>query len=166
MTDGREIKIGGKLLVPLRDADGSLRNLQIISDNGSKIFLPGQKRGLSFTAGPMERDNPVLIAEGVATAKTLRNTTSLTTIAAIDSGNLFAVAAAVRAANPEKPIIFAADNDHQLPRREKPLPNVGLAKASDAARDVGGVVIRTAVCPGRQRDGLERHLGRSGEGRR
>lgn len=135
MTDGREIKIGGKLLVPLRDADGGLWNIQIISDDGSKLFLPGRKKGLSFTDGPMAKDGPVLIAEGVATAKTLRQTTSLTTIAAIDSGNLFAVAAAVRAAHPEKPIIFAADNDHHLPRREKPL------KAKDAARDVGGVVI-------------------------
>jgi putative DNA primase/helicase len=149
MTDG-EMKIGGTLLVLLRDADGKLWNLQIIDGDGSKLFLPGRKKGLSFVEGLLDDGGAVLIGEGVATMKTLRATTSLTTVAAIDSGNLLAVATSVRSAHPEKPVIFAADNDHQLPRREKPLPNLGLVKARDAARDVCGVVVAPWFIPGEQ----------------
>ena len=36
---------------------------------------------------------------------------------------------------------MAGDNDHHLPRRDKPLPNVGLEKAMAAAEAVNGVAI-------------------------
>jgi hypothetical protein len=39
------------------------------------------------------------------------------------------------------PIIFAADNDHHLPRREPPLPNIGRDKAMAAAAEVKGSVV-------------------------
>jgi hypothetical protein len=165
MTDG-EMKIGGKLPVPLRDADGKLWNLQIIDGDGSKLFLPGRKKGLSFVEGLLDDGGAVLIGEGVATMKTLRATTSLTTVAAIDSGNLLAVATSVRSAHPEKPVIFAADNDHQLPRREKPLPNVGLVKAREGrARRLRGCR-RSVVYTRRAGDGLERRLRHSRKGNR
>ena len=39
-----------------------------------------------------------------------------------------------RERDPQRPIIIAADNDHHLPRREPPLPNVGLEKATRGGR--------------------------------
>lgn len=93
-------------------------------------------------------DQPLLIAEGVATAATLHSTTALTTIVAFDAGNLAPVAEAIRQKQPARPIIIAADNDHHAPRRTPPLPNVGLEKARAAAERVGGIVIAPPFEPG------------------
>jgi len=51
------------------------------------------------------------------------------------------VARAYRARDPERPIIVAADNDHHLPNRPTPLPNVGKEKAMAAAEAVDGLVL-------------------------
>jgi phage/plasmid primase-like uncharacterized protein len=49
------------------------------------------------------------------------------------------VAKAIRAEDPDRQIVFMADNDHHLPRRSPPLPNAGLEKAHEAAREVRGL---------------------------
>jgi phage/plasmid primase-like uncharacterized protein len=141
LGDNKQINLAGRLIVPLRDDDDRIWNIQAIGRDGSKLFLPGRKMGLSFTVGDIDPAKPIMIGEGVATMATLSNTTSLTSVAALDSGNLHAVAASLRARYPETALIFAADNDHHLPRRTPPLPNVGLEKAKVAADAVGGVVV-------------------------
>ena len=90
---------------------------------------------------------PVVIAEGYATAATLREVTGLAAIAAFDSGNLLDVARAVREREPTRRIVIAADNDHHLPRLAVPLPNVGMEKAIAAAEAVGGVVLSPSFTP-------------------
>ena len=87
------------------------------------------------------RTSRVIIAEGYATAATLREITGLALIAAFDSGNLLDVARALREREPTRRIVIAADNDHHLPRQPVPLPNVGLEKATAAAEAVGGVML-------------------------
>jgi len=83
----------------------------------------------------------VVIAEGFATAATIREATGLAVAVAFDSGNLLEVARAFRERDPQRPIVIAADNDHHLPLKEVPLPNVGQVKAAAAAEAVRGVVL-------------------------
>ena len=138
----------GELLVPMRDIDGRLWSVQTITPDGGKLFRrEGRKQGTHALLGDLQPGAPVVIAEGFATAATLRETTSLTTVVAFDSGNLMDVARAYRERDPERPIIFAADNDHHLPRRDPPSPNVGLTKATEAAAAVKGIVLAPSFAP-------------------
>jgi len=132
----------GNLVVPMRDADGTVRNAQTISPDGEKRFQAGgRKTGLYAQLGDIEPTQPLLIAEGFATAATLREATGMPVVVAFDAGNLQPVAQAIRAKHPDVPMVFAADNDHHLPRRDNPLSNVGKEKAESAAKTVGGIVI-------------------------
>ena len=133
---------GKDLAVPMRDIDGKLWGVQTIKPDGGKVFMSGGRvQGTFASMGTLRPDEPVIIAEGFATAATMREATRLTVLAAFDSGNLMEVARAVRAADPARLIIMAADNDHHLPRRAVPMPNVGETKATAAAAAVGGVVL-------------------------
>jgi conjugative relaxase-like TrwC/TraI family protein len=139
----------GHLLVPMRDAAGRLWGVQSIDAAGTKRFMGGgRKHGLYAALDAPEPGEPVVIAEGYATAAALREATGLATIAAFDGGNLLDVARAVREREPARRVVIAADNDHHLPRRAIPLPNVGLEKATAAAEAVGGVVLSPAFTPG------------------
>jgi phage/plasmid primase-like uncharacterized protein len=142
----------GDLLIPMRDVDGRLWGIQTIDVEGKKLFMRGgRKQGLHATIGAPEPGEPVIIAEGYATAATMREVTGLAVIAAFDSGNLLDVARALRERDPARRIVIAADNDHHLPRQAVPLPNVGMEKAMAAAEAVGGVMLSpnfTASDPG------------------
>ena len=75
----------GALVVPVRDTAGALHSLQFISPTGIKRHLRGGRlRGLGFWIGSPPRcgetDNPILVAEGFATA-TSRFSTSFGTAA-------------------------------------------------------------------------------------
>ena len=98
--------------------------------------------------GEMQPGQPVIIAEGFATAATMREATGLPVAAAFDAGNLADVARALRVGDPARLIVLAGDNDHGLPRRDPPLPNVGDVKARAAAAEVGGVVLLPSFPPG------------------
>ena len=118
------------------------------SPQGGKLFQrEGRKQGTHALLGELRPGAPVVIAEGFATAATVRETTGLVTVAAFDSGNLMEVARAYRERDPQRPIVFAADNDHHLPRREPPLPNVGLEEATEAAAEVRGIVLTPSFAP-------------------
>ena len=88
-----------------------------------------------------------MIAAGFATGATLRELTGLPVAVAFDAGNLLPVAEIYRARDAERPIVVAGDNDHHLPRREPPLPNVGREKAEAAALAVRGVAMIPAFAP-------------------
>jgi len=135
----------GNLLVPMRDADGKLWGVQTIKPDGSKLYMAGgKKQGMHALLGELQPGQPLVIAEGFATAATMREVTGLALPVAVafDSGNLAEVARAYRERDLARPILIAADNDHHLPRREVPLPNVGAIKAAAAAQEVGGVVLQ------------------------
>ncbi len=138
----------GNLLVPMRDVAGKIWSLQTIDQDGGKLYLKnGRKTGTHAVLGKLEPNAPIIIAEGYATAATMREVTGLPAVAAFDSGNLLDVAKAYREADPTRPIILAGDNDHHLPRRETPLPNVGMEKATMAVEAVGGVLLLPAFTP-------------------
>ena len=133
----------GNLLVPMRDAEGRLWSVQTISADGGKLYMKGgKKQGTHALLGALQPGQPLVIAEGFATAATVREITGLPVAVAFDSGNLADVARAYRARDAAMPLVIAADNDHHLPRKEVPLPNVGNVKAAEAAREVGGIILQ------------------------
>jgi putative DNA primase/helicase len=135
-----KLTVENALILPLADAAGRIRNLQAIFPAESlelgrgKDFLPfGETAGLFWWIGT-EKTDPVLIAEGFATAATLHEETGYRVYIAFTAGNLLAVGLIVRKHLPAVKIIFAADND------EKTAGNPGLAKANEAALAVDGFV--------------------------
>ncbi len=131
----------GRLLVPVQGPDGRLWGVQRVDVDGSKLFLKGARTegGHALIGGRPQPGAPLLVAEGYATAATLHEATGLPVAVAFNAGNLLAVARAYRAADPSRPIVIAGDNDHHLPQRPVPLPNVGREKAEGAATAVGGI---------------------------
>ena len=98
--------------------------------------------------GSLKPGSPLLVAEGYATGATLHEATGLPVAVAFNAANLLAVAKSYRAADPSRPIVIAGDNDHHLPHRPVPLPNVGKEKAEAAAAAVGGVAALPSFPPG------------------
>jgi putative DNA primase/helicase len=134
--------VRGRLAVPLRDADGRLHSLQFIGEDGAKKFLTGGRvRGCYFAIG--EPDEVVCIAEGFATAATVREATGHAVAVALDCGNMKPVAEAIRAKLPTSRILLCADDDHLT------VGNPGLSKAREAAAAVGGVVAAPEFGPDR-----------------
>ncbi|MDB5848229.1 MAG: hypothetical protein JWP29_1981 [Rhodoferax sp.] len=139
----------GNLVVQMRDVAGYLHSVQTIGADGEKLFLKnGRMHGLFATLGEIDGRRPIVIGEGFATMASVREASGLDAVVAFNGGNLMSVAKALRDKYPDAPIIFAADNDHHLPRRDLPLPNVGVEKAEAAAAAVGGVVLLPTFAAG------------------
>jgi putative DNA primase/helicase len=137
-----KLTINNALIIPLINEAGAIRNLQSIFPapvpelGRGKDFLPfSETLGLFWWIGP-EKTDPVLIAEGFATASTLHEETGYRVYIAFSAGNLLAVGRIVRKHRPTVKIIFAADHD-------KTPGNPGLTKANEAALAVDGFV----ACP-------------------
>jgi conjugative relaxase-like TrwC/TraI family protein len=140
----------GSLLVPLRNIDGEIRNVQTIAADGTKLYLAGaQKMGTYHMLGEPRPGEPVAVAEGYATAASVHRVTGLPVAVALDTSNLAMVALELRRQDAERPIWMAADNDHHLPLRDPPLANVGREKAEAAAGLVGGKLLLAPETPER-----------------
>lgn len=127
----------GSVVVPVRKFDVGLVGLQFIDATGDKKFLTGTpKRGAWHLIGRTGagEDKPLAIAEGYATAATIRMATGWACFVAFDAGNLLPVAQAVRAQFPDRKIIICADNDLATEG------NPGVTKGRSAAEAVGGAL--------------------------
>jgi putative DNA primase/helicase len=128
---------GPLLAVPMRDAAGRLWSVQFIGEGGEKRFLKcGRKAGCYFPiGGKPEGDAPVMcVAEGFATGASVHDATGHPVAVAFDCGNLKAVAMALRVKLPDARIVLCADDDYRT------AGNPGIAKATEAANEVGGTV--------------------------
>ena len=138
----------GRLVVPVRDAQGQLVSLQFIlpekpASGPDKLFLRGGKTADGWFAIPARdgrTDGPLLIAEGFATAASLHLATGYACLAAFNAGNLSAVASMARERYPERELVLCADNDVRPDDR----PNTGVEAGTRAARAAGA---KLAVCP-------------------
>jgi len=74
------------------------------------------------------------LLEGYATGASIYQATGHAVVIAFDSGNLLPTAQIIRSKYPDKKIIFAADDDYQTEG------NPGLAKATEAAKTVNGLL--------------------------
>ncbi|BDU22040.1 toprim domain-containing protein [Dyella sp. GSA-30] len=121
---------GGFLLIPLRDTQGHIWNLQRIRADGAKRFLRGGRvKGLyACLGGPVA--GALIICEGWATGKSLHAATELPVAVAFSAGNLLAVARAMREKYPCARIVIAGDNDI---KPDGSNPGLEAAKAAAAA---------------------------------
>ncbi|MDC9588552.1 toprim domain-containing protein [Xenorhabdus sp. XENO-10] len=132
------------VVLPLTTLDKKITGAQIIKPNGEKKLLSGsQKKGAFIAASVLETyPNTVIITEGYATALTVNQLHQGSALAALDAGNLFSVAKAVRERWPDVKIIIAADNDwhspDELDKNGKPKVNTGKLSAEKAALAVNG----------------------------
>jgi putative DNA primase/helicase len=119
--------------------------VQYIKENGTKRFAKESRKhgcfhviGAANGAAALQKialSPVVVIAEGYATAATIARHAKVAAIAAFDSGNMLAVATALRERYKDKPIIIAGDDDHRLEN------NPGREKALLAAAAINGVAI-------------------------
>ena len=143
-------KAGKETVIPAIDENGKQWTSQYIQKDGTKRFAKdGRKEGCFHPLGGLDAlaAAPVIvIAEGYATASTLASSLGHATVAAFDSGNLPAVAKALHAKFPDKPIVIAGDDDrHQVMTHGT---NAGRTKAVEAAKAVGGKAIFPTFAPG------------------
>ncbi len=101
----------GNMLVPLFDEKGELWSVQRISpDSGEKKINEGGRLSGNFFTFPGDSAT-VYLAEGYATAATVRELTGQTVVMGITSGNLSAVAEALSRLYPGATLIVAGDAD-------------------------------------------------------
>ena len=124
---------GQRLLVPMRDTEGTLHSLQTIAPDGDKRFMTGgRKKGCYHSIG--KPACVLIVCEGYATGASIHESTGDAVAVAFDAGNLEPVAVALRTKYSSLKIIIAADDDHQTDG------NPGLTKAKAAALSVGGLL--------------------------
>lgn len=130
---GVRIEAGHTMLVPIRDVEGKLCNLQGIAPDGTKRFMPGARvKGCYHAIG--KPSGRLVICEGYATGATIHEDTGHAVAVAFNAGNLLAVAKALRAKFPSITLVLAADDDW------KTEGNPGLTAATEAAKAVGGLL--------------------------
>jgi putative DNA primase/helicase len=123
----------GALVIPMRDASGELSSLQFITSTGAMRFLTnGRVAGCYFSIGAP--DGVLCIVEGFATGASVHESTGHAVACAMSAVNLEPVARSLRAQYPDLRIIICADDDHLS------AGNPGLAKATEAARAVDGLL--------------------------
>lgn len=126
---------GEALLIPMRDEMGALHSLQVIDPEGGKRFQPGGRmKGCYFAIGKPE--GALIVCEGYATGASIHEATGQAVAVAFNAGNLKSVALALHQKYPALRLILAADDDW------KTEGNPGVAKAKEAARSVGGNLIK------------------------
>ncbi|MGD9662809.1 MAG: toprim domain-containing protein [Porticoccaceae bacterium] len=135
------------LLVPLTNISGDLTTISAINVDGKKDLLyGGLKQGSFYALGTPAPGGTVYIAEGVATGASIHESTGGPVACAIDAGNMFYVAKAIREKFPNITIVICADDD-QAPDTSK---NTGLEAAHKAAKEVNGLVAEPGL--GRKAD--------------
>ncbi|MDD9340000.1 MAG: DUF927 domain-containing protein [Providencia heimbachae] len=128
----------GSLIIPLMDADGTIKAAQTIKPNGEKrLLLDSAKNGSYYPSNESVNVSTVIIAEGLATAMTCHLLSpEAHTVAAIDANNLIHVAKVMRTKYPESQIIIAGDNDIKPDQS-----NTGKLAAEKAAKAVNGIAV-------------------------
>ncbi|MBM7072439.1 hypothetical protein JQC92_10400 [Shewanella sp. 202IG2-18] len=125
----------GRLVIPLMEENHKLHSLQRISPNGFKCLKKGaQKTGHFFVVGykPLKNGEPILYAEGYATAASIAEATNRSVVMTVDAGNMPKVAEKLKAHYPDGQHLFLADDD----RNNK--VNKGVEKARESATLTNG----------------------------
>lgn len=137
----------GIFAVPLVDIDGRLWNLQIIQGSGWKSFFPGRKQGCFHIIGsiPAVGRFNICLAEGYANGACIHMALGCPVVIAFDSGNMKAVATAIKNKYGDRINRFAicADDDKHLEKQGK--KNAGMTKAIETAEAVNGLVISPSI---------------------
>ena len=121
----------GRLIVPLFDVAGNLSSLQYIGEE--KRYHPGAvTRGCSWTLGDLD-GGTIFVAEGFATAATIREVSNRPVVIAYSANNLPEVVRQLRERHgAQQDIVIVADND---------ASGVGRNKADEAAAKHGARIV-------------------------
>ncbi|WP_092032153.1 toprim domain-containing protein [Marinobacter sp. DSM 26671] len=133
ISPARARQSGNSLILDVRDFDGRLKSLQFIHANGTKKLLPrGAKQGHFIPVCVPQTPSQILICEGWATGCTLADLSpDALVLAAVDAGNLKAVATGARNHWPDAHLIICGDDDRETPG------NPGATAAREAAIAAG-----------------------------
>lgn len=139
-----EIKTGD-LVIPVKRKE-ELIGLQLIKEDGLKLFLPGTKKEGSYChLGPAPQD-VLVICEGYATGATIHEATALPVFVLWDCYNLVPTVKSIRATYPDARIIIAADDDWKTVQP----PNPGITEAGKAAALINAEIARPRFQDGRE----------------
>ena len=131
----------GALVVPMMIGK-ELLSLQFIAADGERRFYPGARTvGTYFVLGTpddLKKHGIMLLAEGFATAATLREATDYVVLVCFTAGNLVTVATYQRGKFPDAQIVIAGDVDKS---------GTGQKAAAEAAQAAGGLVALPAFTP-------------------
>jgi len=121
--EGVRFAADGDTLVPMFRYDENFRlvGLQKITPSGAKRFNKGmEKKGALYLLGELNDDSKVvLIAEGYATARSIRMATegAVPVVICFDAGNMFPGAEYLRAHYPDIHVMICADDDWAIEQR-------------------------------------------------
>lgn len=125
------------LLVPMKDASGTIVSIQHIDKEGGKRFAKGtQVKGARTTIGgrAFRKSNLMYVTEGWATGATIHAVTGEAVVVAFSAGNLPEVTEGLRKKHPKATIIVASDNDRWSSSGDTLNPGVTYAqRAAEAA---------------------------------
>ncbi len=155
LTDGRD----GTIHLPAIDADGKHWTTQYIQEDGTKRFAKDSHKEGCFhvvdggrtpaeALAALAAAPRLMIGEGYATMNTIGSVVGHPTVSAFDSGNLPAVAKALRERFPDKPIFIVGEDDKRV--QERFGYNPGKEKATEAAKLVDGKPLFPVFAPGEQ----------------
>lgn len=149
-TDDLRQTSNGSLVVPFFNVSGEFKTLQYIPPDGDKfLFKDAPKQGhFLVVGGSLTAGQPVLYAEGYATARSLNLSLGHPVVMTIDAGNMVAVAKVLHEQYPDSLHLFLADFDHAK------AENKGLVMATLAAEQVGGRVLYPAFTDEEKARGL------------
>lgn len=126
----------GDLVLPLRDAEGTVWSLQVIKPNGTKLFPRyGRKAGLWHQLGEIDPGGHLAVVEGYATGATVHEATGWPVAVALDSGNLGRVAQLLHYLYPQARLVICGDDDPDT------QGNPGRTKAEQVAAALGAVAV-------------------------
>lgn len=145
--------------IPAIDTSGKHWTTQYIQEDGTKRFAKDSHKEGCFhvvnggvtpeaALAALDKAPRIMIGEGYATMATVSSVVDHATVAAFDSGNLPAVAAALRERYPDKPIFIMGEDDQRV--LEKFGYNPGTEKANAAAKAVDGIAVFPTFAPGEQ----------------
>lgn len=161
---GSDVRFDGRdVVLAYRTIDGEISTLQTIParEGGAKLYMKGgRKEGAFVGLGAFEDGAPIVVCEGYATGATLRRLSGEAVAVAGDAGSLLRVCSDLRNRYPGSMIAVAPDDDRLAQAAGK--PNRGMEAGCEAARAVGGVLLRPpfdAEMPGTDWNDLEREVG-------
>ena len=133
---------GRELLVPMRDANSKLWGIQRILNDGTKLFLEGQRKESCFHVIPfvesLDETDTIYVTEGFATGATVWEAIQKPVVIGFDSGNLLSVVRAIKEKYKDKAIIICGDDDRFTKNSDGVLVNAGRDSGEAAAAAVLG----------------------------
>ena len=139
------LKVDGKeLLVPMRDSQGILQDLQQIQPDGAKFNTKyadpvGCRMVIGRKAHIDNPERPIYIVEGWATGWAIHTVTGAMVVVAFNTEGLMPVAESIQSQHPKAHIVIAGDNDRSsvIERGLTKIPNPGVWYARRAAEKLG-----------------------------